>query len=238
MNRMTRALALGACLALASGLLVAAPGTPPPCPPVTLTVGNATTNGMVQFTLVGDSASLFTVQIPASAGDSGSLIAAKIGMAMKNSSWQAQVSDDSVTFSHAGSAVSSIGGVLDTAGASLKLSTYRVKSYAEFQLDPSAVASGRGSTLTFSVPGESVPLFMGLGQGQSAASVMDAVAAYLNSAGSGVSYVRLSPTKVGIQFAYVNSWVSFQTNDAGLQGKSTQSDRCVDCGSISGLIQN
>jgi len=237
MNRMTRALTLGTFLAFASGFLVAA-GTPPPCPPVSLTVGTAATNGVVQFTLLGDSGSLFTVQVGVSAGESGSLIAAKIGLAMKNSSWQAQVSDDSVTFSHAGVAVSSIGGVLDTAGASLKLSTYRVKAYVEFQLDPSAVASGRGSTLTFSVPGESVPLFMGLGQGQSAASVMDSVAAYLNSAGSGVSYVRLSPTKVGIQFAYVNSWVSFQTNDPGLQGKSTQSDRCVDCGSISGLIQN
>jgi hypothetical protein len=234
---MTRALTLGASLVFASGFLFAA-GTPPPCPPVSLTVGSASTNGMVQFTLVGDSASLFTVQIPVSAGDSGSVIATKIGLAVRNASWLAQVSDDSVTFSHSGVAVSSIVGVVDTAGASLKLSTYHVKSYVEFQLDPAAVASGHGSTLTFSVPGEAVPLSMGLLQGQSAASVMDAVAAYLNSAGSGASYVRLSPTKVGIQFAYVNSWVSFQTNDAGLQGKSTQSDRCLDCGSISGLIQN
>jgi hypothetical protein len=243
MNRIVRALMLSGCLVFASGILMADSALPI-CPPVSLTVGTASGNGMVQFTLVGsDNATLYTVQVSVSAGDSGAVIAAKIVAAVKNPAWQAQVQPDgSVTFSHNSggtwSNVSSIGGLLDTASASLKLSTAHVKTYVEFQLDPTAVAAGHGSSLMFSVPGEAVPLNLGLFQGQSATTVMDAVAAYLSSAGPGVSYVRLSPTQIGIHFCYVHSFVSFQTNDVGLQGKATESDQCVACADQTGLIQN
>jgi hypothetical protein len=245
MNRIARALTLSGCLALASGILMAATALPL-CPPVTLTAGSAASHGMVQFTLVGSgNSSLFTVQVAVSAGDSGPVIAGKIAAAVNNSSWQAQVAPGGlVTFSYysnnsgAWLAVSSITGLEDTAGASLKLSTFNVKSYVEFQLDSSAIASGHGSSVTFSVPGEAVPLSLGLYQGQGAASIVDAVAAYLNSAGPGVNSVRLSPTRIGIYLCYVHSFVSFQNNDAGLQGKATQSDQCVACADQTGLIQN
>lgn len=242
MKWIARALSLSGCLALSSGILMAGTSLSP-CPPVSLAVGNAASNGMVQFTLLASDNALYTVQVAASAGDSSSAIAAKIAAAVNNSSWQALVNpDSSVTFSHNSggtwSNVSSIGGLVGTAGASLKLLTTNVKSYVELQLDPSAVAAGHGSSILFSVPGEDVSLNLGLFQGQSASSIMDAVAAYLSSGGPGLSYVRLSPTKVGIHFHYVHSWVSFQTNDAGLQGKATETDQCVACTDVTGLIRN
>jgi hypothetical protein len=240
MRWIARVLSLSGCLALCSGILMA---TTNPCPPVSLAVGNAASKGTVQFTLVASDNSLYTVQVAVSAGDSSATIAANIAAAVNNSSWQAVVNpDSSLTFSHNSggtwSYVSSVAGLVGTSGASLELFTTNVKSYVEFQLTSSAVAAGRGSSILFSVPGESVPLNLGLYQGQSAASIVDAIAAYLSSGGPGVSYVRLSPTKVGIHFCYVNSWVSFQTNDAGLQGKATESDQCLSCTDLTGLIRN
>jgi hypothetical protein len=242
MRLIARLLSLSGCLVLSSGILMA-DSSPSPCPPVSLVVGSAASNGMVQFTLIASDNGLYTVQVAVSAGDTSAAIASKIAAAVNNSSWQAAINPDwSVTFSHNSggtwSNVSSIGGLVGTAGASLKLLTTNVKSYVELQLVSSAVAAGHGSSILFSVPGEDVSLNLGLFQGQSASSIMDAVAAYLSSGGPGLSYVRLSPTKIGIHFHYVNSWVSFQTNDTGLQGKATESDQCLSCTDLTGLIRN
>jgi hypothetical protein len=241
MNRIGRAFLLSGCLlALASGALMAGP----PCGPVTLTVGNAAASGNVQFTLgSGSSDSIqYTLQVPVSAGDTSFVIASRIS-AMVNvngGSWQAQVNtDNSVSFFHlengAWNPVNSIFGVQDTASASVKLYTYHVKSYVEISLN--AAATGH-SQMVLSVAGEATPMYYGFFQGQSASSIMDAIATYLNSAGPGLSYTRLAPNKIGIHFSYVNSWVSFQTNDPGLQGKWSESDKINDCSSQSGLIQN
>src|SRR5215471_7626127 len=79
MSRIGRALMLSGCLVLASGILMA--GTPP-CSPVTMSVGNAATSGTVQFTLAGNDASLYTVQVSVAAGDTAMTIAAKIDAAV------------------------------------------------------------------------------------------------------------------------------------------------------------
>jgi hypothetical protein len=246
MNTWKRTLTLAALLVAASGIMQAGPNLVP----VSMTVGNAGSKGTIDFTLVAWDSSTMLVQVNVSAGDSASVVAAKIAAAATNQSWAGLVGQGGViTFSHNDAwnpidgggwySVGNILGVTNTSGASVTLSTVNVPASVDLQLDNVAAAGG-GSTLTFFVTGESNPLVLSLYRGESALSVANAIANYLNAAGPGVVTTRVSPTHFVIKLIYVHDSVTLQTNDAALEGGVHVSDTNISLngGPCTGLIQN
>jgi hypothetical protein len=210
--------------------------------PVQLTAGTAGTSGQVEFNLVADSSSFF-VRVNVSLGDSGATIAGKIAAYVSNSSWAATANGAAVTFRHfngsSWSDVCEIDNVEDTADASMSLATSGTQSQVDFSLSPLVNASGSDakgnpSFLTFNVAGEAAPLTLVLTAGQSPAAIMNAIAQYLQNAGIGLRYQRMSPTSVRIWLRYRQSFASVQTSDLNLDNGTNLSDRSLN--TSTGLI--
>ena len=233
---MKRSLILASLLVFAASLALSQTS------PVQLTSGTAGTSGQLEFNLVADSSSFF-VRVNVAGGDSGATIAGRIAMAVSNSSWAATVNGAAVTFRHfngtSWSDVCEIDNVQDTANASLNLSTTMTQAQIDLNLNALVTASGydaKGSPsfLTFNVAGEATPFTMVLLPGQSPVAIMNTIVQYLQYAGIGLRYQRLSPTSVRIWLRYRQSFASIQTSDLNLDNSATLSDKSLN--TSTGLI--
>jgi len=212
-------------------------------PPVRLSVGTAGTSGILGFNLVANDGTSFLVRVAVSAGDSGAVIAGKVAAAVIPSTWAASVGSEGVTFLHYnGSAwtdVSEVDGVQNTADASITLSTAGAQAQVDVTLSPMVAASGydahgAASFLTLHISGEPSPLTMVLRPGQAPSSVIDGLVQYLQRAGIGFSYTRVSPNQVRIHLRFATSWVSLQTSDTSLQNGAAVSEKSLNAST--GLI--
>jgi len=196
--------------------------------PITMTVGCASVDGVVQFQLVSQDSHTFNVSANVSAGDSSMTIASKIKAVFNgNSGWAAQSNGGTLWFLHSSGGswnyVGVVSGATNTAGASMKFNN---SCPAGSSVSVTSPASGSGvkgypSYLTLAPSGVS-PYTVVLAPGQSAKSIVDGICAYL--ANNGINHTRISDTKVYFIPLGTSSNVSLQTNDSGLQGAVGLSD--------------
>jgi len=204
--------------------------------PVQLTAGGAGTNGLISFTLSGGDGTSFPVSVAVSAGDSGPTVAGKIAAGVSNPNWSASVAGSTVTFSHYTGAfwlqVSEVDSVSSTADASLTLATVDTHALLDLSFKAQVQASGYDSKgnpsfLTVNVQGEGSPLTLVLHPGQSPATIMQSIVAYLRLASTGLNFTQVSPLDVHISLAFVHSYLSVQTSDVNLQNGLSTSDKSM-----------
>jgi hypothetical protein len=217
-------------LFLLAGLLVAA-AAPASAGPMSLKVGAAKVQGVVQFVLhhaaTGDSHQVqVSIPSPEDAQPKAAAVAAAVAALDATGTWQGTVTSTGLTFQHLVNLVwvdvDTITDLVDTTGSGSKLSTIGTVVDFTLDIDPDAVATGvdavdAPSIVTVTLT-DTLTWTVAVQPGQTAADLLDQFEAFLGAeAGEGVLFVRTSPSAMQITLLYDSSQMNWQITDTGLQ---------------------